>query len=137
MLAMYVVLENANAMVCDYPEAYENQPGFDFLQSVPTTWDKTVVIDGKPDQYLLIARKKNQNWWIAGITGDSSRTLKFRPVFSNEDSGPWKLSLYQDDVKTPFNPNGVLISTMQANQNTTLEIPMAAGGGFVIKLVKQ
>jgi alpha-glucosidase len=137
MLAMYVVLENANAMVCDYPEAYENQPGFDFLQNVPTTWDKTVVLEGKPDQYLVIARKKNQDWWIGGITGDSARILKLRPVFSNEETGPWELTLYQDDLKSPFNPNGVLIKTMKADQGTRLEIPLAAGGGFVIKLAKQ
>ncbi|MEO6328705.1 MAG: glycoside hydrolase family 97 catalytic domain-containing protein, partial [Ginsengibacter sp.] len=38
MLAMYVVLENHMAMVCDEPEAYEGQDGFDFLREVPTVW---------------------------------------------------------------------------------------------------
>ncbi len=137
MLAMYVVLENANAMVCDYPEAYENQPGFDFLQTVPTTWDATVVIEGRPDQYLVMARKKNQDWWVGGITGDSARVLKFRPVFFNEAGKQWKLTIYQDDLKPPFNPNAVIKSTMKADPGTVLEIPLAAGGGFVIKLEKQ
>ena len=40
MLAMYVVLESYLGMICDTPEAYEGQPGFEFLQTVPTTWDK-------------------------------------------------------------------------------------------------
>jgi len=137
MLAMYVVLENANAMVCDYPEAYEGQPGFDFLQNVPTTWDETFVIEGRPDQYLVIARKKNETWWVGGITGDSARILKFRPVFFNETGSQWKLTLYQDDLKPPFNPNALLIKTMKADPGTLLEIPLAAGGGFVIKLEKQ
>jgi alpha-glucosidase len=39
MLAMYVVLENYLGMVCDYPAAYEGQPGFEFLKMVPTIWD--------------------------------------------------------------------------------------------------
>ncbi|MEO8862685.1 MAG: glycoside hydrolase family 97 catalytic domain-containing protein, partial [Ginsengibacter sp.] len=39
MLAMYVVLENYLQMVCDYPAAYEGQPGFDFIKEIPTTWD--------------------------------------------------------------------------------------------------
>ena len=76
MLAMYVVLENANAMVCDYPEAYENQPGFDFIQKVPTTWDETMVLNAEPDQYIVIARKKNKIWWIGGITGNSCKGNK-------------------------------------------------------------
>ncbi|HVX49829.1 MAG TPA: glycoside hydrolase family 97 catalytic domain-containing protein [Chitinophagaceae bacterium] len=43
MLAMYVVLQNALSMVCDYPAAYEGQPGFEFIQQVPTNWDDTKV----------------------------------------------------------------------------------------------
>jgi alpha-glucosidase len=137
MLAMYVVLENANAMVCDYPEAYENQPGFDFLQNVPTTWDKTFVMESRPDQFLVIARKKNRDWWIGGITGDSARVLKIRPVFFLEENSKWQAIIYQDDLKSPFNPNGILIKTIKADPSTILEIPLAAGGGFVIKLEKQ
>ena len=40
MLAMYVVLENTLGMVCDNPEAYIGQPGFEFIQQIPTTWDE-------------------------------------------------------------------------------------------------
>jgi alpha-glucosidase len=138
MLAMYVVLENANAMVCDYPEAYENQPGFDFLQNVPTTWDKTYVISAKPDQYLVMARRKHQVWWIGGITGDSARTIKIQPVVTMEEgSNYWLATIFQDDLRSPFNPNGIIIKTMRVGPSTLLEIPMAAGGGFAIKLEKQ
>ena len=134
MLAMYVVLENANAMVCDYPEAYEGQRGFEFIQEVPVTWDKTIVPDGIPDQYLMIARKKGNNWWIGGITGNLSRELKLNPVFSLGENNTWRATIYQDDLKSPFNPNGILISTISVNRKTVLNIPLAAGGGFVIKL---
>jgi len=47
MLAMYVVLESYLGMVCDYPEAYEGQPGFEFIQQVPTVWDETKVFGGR------------------------------------------------------------------------------------------
>ena len=33
MLAMYVVLENYLQMVCDYPAAYEGEPGFEFIKA--------------------------------------------------------------------------------------------------------
>jgi len=132
---MYVVLENANAMVCDYPEAYENQPGFDFIQKVPTTWDQTHVVKGVPDQYLIIARKKGGTWWVGGITGNGSRTLQIPFLFLDE--GSWHAEIYQDDLKLPFNPNGILIKSITVNPSTILEIPMAAGGGFTMKLEKQ
>jgi alpha-glucosidase len=58
MLAMYVVLENYVQMVCDYPAAYEGQPGFEFIQAIPTTWDETKVPGAAVDEYLTIARRK-------------------------------------------------------------------------------
>jgi alpha-glucosidase len=144
MLAMYVVLENANAMVCDYPEAYENQPGFDFIQDVPTTWEQTRVLIAEPDQCLVVARKKNEVWWVGGITGNKQRDLHF-PFFFLEQ-GSWKATVYQDDVKTPFDPNGILIKAIQIDipgiANTRgasdfLNIHLAPGGGFAIRLEKQ
>jgi len=137
MLAMYVVLENANAMVCDYPEAYEGQPGFEFIQQVPVTWDKTIVPDGKPDQYLIVARKKGNDWWIGGITGNSSRELKLNPVSAVGELDTWRATIYQDNLKSPFNPNGILITTISADPTTMLDIPLSAGGGFVIKLERK
>jgi alpha-glucosidase len=135
MLAMYVVLQNANSMVCDYPEAYENQAGFDFIQNVPTTWDETRVLSAEPDQYIVIARKKKGVWWIGGITGGMARTLQIPIHMLGE--GSWLATVYQDDLKSPFNPNGILVKSMPLHAETLLEIPLAAGGGFAMKLEKQ
>ena len=146
MLAMYVVLENANAMVCDYPEAYEGQPGFEFIREVPTTWDDTKVLSAEPDQYIVIARRKNYNWWIGGVTGNKGRTLQI--PFDWIGYGTWKLKIYRDDVNMPFNPNGIFIKSVIVNisslsKNNDAEISddfkivMAAGGGFTMKLEKQ
>jgi hypothetical protein len=40
-------------------------------------------------------------------------------------------------LKSPFNPNGILISTISIDPSSMLNIPLAAGGGFVIKLERQ
>jgi alpha-glucosidase len=135
MLAMYVVLENANAMVCDYPEAYENQPGFDFIEKVPTTWDQTRVLNAEPDQYLVVARKKNSEWWIGGVTGNTQRTLKIPFIFLDE--GRWRADIYQDDLKIPFNPNAILTRSITVDPSSVLEIPFAAGGGFAVRIKRQ
>jgi alpha-glucosidase len=135
MLAMYVVLENANAMVCDFPEAYEGQPGFDFIRDVPTTWDHTHVVDAVPDQYLIMAREKAGTWWLGGIIGTEPRALRIPFVFLTK--GNWRAEIYQDDLKLPFNANGILIRSATVNPSTIMEIPIAAGGGFTMKLEKQ
>jgi hypothetical protein len=41
---------------------------------------------------------------------------------------------FPDDLKSPFNPNGILIKKIKLDPSTVLEIPLSEGGGFVIKL---
>jgi alpha-glucosidase len=135
MLAMYVALDNANAMVCDYPEAYENQAGFEFIQHVPTTWEETLVLAARPDHYIIIARKKGEDWWIGCITGNAPETITVPFLFLKE--GQWRADIYQDDLHVPFNPNAILINSAIVNPATVLQIPFAPGGGFVMKLKKQ
>ena len=77
MLAMYVILENALGMVCDYPEAYEGEPGFDFVQQVPTTWDETKVIEASMGEYLIIARRKGTDWYLGAINNSVAREIQF------------------------------------------------------------
>lgn len=88
MLAMYVVLESYLGMVCDTPEAYEGQAGFEFIQAVPTTWDKTVVLDASVNEYVVIARKKDEKWFVGAINNSTARDIELSFDF-------WKKGIIQ------------------------------------------
>ncbi len=42
----------------------------DFMKQVPTTWDETIFIDGYPGKYVILARRKSDKWYIAGINAE-------------------------------------------------------------------
>ena len=42
--------------MADYPTAYEGQPGFEFLQRVPTWWDETRVLAAHIGELLVTAK---------------------------------------------------------------------------------
>jgi alpha-glucosidase len=67
-LAMYVVYESPLVMVSDYPEAYEGQPGIEFIEKVPTVWDETRVLAGAPAKHIVIARRNGTSWYIGAMT---------------------------------------------------------------------
>ena len=93
------------------------------------------MLNAMPDQYLVIARKKNDIWWVGGITGNTARTLQIPFIFLGE--GNWKADIYQNDLKLPFDHNGIVIKSIVVNPSVALEIPLAAGGGFAVRLEKQ
>ena len=75
-LAEYVIFESPFNMLCDSPSNYMKEDECtQFIASVPTTWDETVVLDGKVGEYLVIARRKDFHWYVGAITNWEERDL--------------------------------------------------------------
>ncbi|MBS1598016.1 MAG: glycoside hydrolase family 97 protein [Bacteroidetes bacterium] len=130
MLAMYVVLENYLGMVCDYPSAYEGQPGFEFLKEVPTVWDETKVLDAKVGEYIVIARRKNNDWYIGAITNHEMRQLTLPFDFLRE--GQYNVDIYTDAGDVGKDPNHLNKDTRSLNNKDKIMITLASGGGMVM-----
>lgn len=135
MLAMYVVLESYLSMVADYPKAYKDQRGFDFIQNVPTTWDETIVPAGEVHQYLTIARRKGDDWYIGTINSTKARSLQLSLNFL--PAGKYKAKIYSDSDDAAENPNHLSITEQIVTNADVLKLHLAAGGGQAIQLIKE
>jgi alpha-glucosidase len=135
MLAMYVVLENYLAMVCDYPEAYEGQPGFEFLKEVPTVWDETRVLDARVGEYILIARRKNQDWYIGCISNHQARQLSIPLNFLAE--GKYDADIYTDAPDAGQDPNHLIKRSVEVSKTGQMPVQLAGGGGAVLHIRKK
>ena len=135
MLAMYVVLENYLQMVCDYPAAYEGQAGFEFIRSIPTTWDETRVINAKVNEYITIARRKEKDWYIGTITDHTARQINISFDFLGE--GNYTAEIYADAPDTNKHPNHLTRQTKSISRKDHVIIAIASGGGMVIHLRKK
>ena len=135
MLAMYVVLENYLGMVCDYPDAYLGQPGFDFLKQVPTVWDETKVIDAKVGEWVSIARRKGTDWFVGTITNWTGRDVNLHLSFLSP--GEYTAEIYSDAPDVDENPNHLTQQKISVTNSDTLHVHLGAGGGQVIRLTKR
>jgi Glycoside hydrolase 97. len=134
MLAMYVVLENYLSMVCDYPDAYIGEPGFEVLKNIPTTWDETKVADAKVDEYISIARRKNDTWYIGTITNLSAREIKLKLDFL--PVGNYSAEIYSDAPDNNENANHLIKKKIVVNNATVLKVMLSSGGGNIMVLHK-
>jgi alpha-glucosidase len=134
MLAMYVVLENELPLVCDYPAAYEGEPGFDFIEDVPSTWDETKVLDAKVGEYVVIARRRNEDWYVGAIANHNARQLSVSLTFLKE--GKYHLDLYTDAQDARQNPNHLTTQNKGVTRDVLISFKMASGGGAVMRLRK-
>jgi alpha-glucosidase len=130
MLAMYVVLESYLGMICDEPAAYEGQPGFDFLKIVPTTWDETIVPDAEVSEFVIVARRKGNEWFVGSITNSTARTVSIPLSFLGE--GTFTADLYTDPAST--DPNQLIRRTLTVSNADVLSVHLKGGGGMVMHI---
>ena len=135
MLGMYVVLENSLSMVCDYPDAYIGQPGFEVIQQMPTAWDETKVPGGMPDQFITVARRKKDTWFVGTISNNNARAITVPLNFLA--AGNYTATIFSDAADAGENGNHLTKTIKQVNRNTILNVTLAAGGGNVIILTKE
>lgn len=127
-LAMYVIYDNAVPMVCDAPTALENQPGFEFLKQVPTTWDETRFLQGQVGEYIVLARRKGDDWYIAAMTNATARKLTLKlDMLSNGKC----LARIWTDVASE-NPNDLQTQSVEVTNTSVLDLSLSQNGGQVI-----
>jgi len=134
-LAMFVVYESPLMMVCDDPAAYRGQPGLEFIRQVPTSWDATQVIDGRIGEYILIARKNGEDWYLGGMTDWSARTVTIPLTFLG--AGEFQAEIYQDGADADSHPTQVTITRRVVRAADSLPLRMAKGGGLAVRFRKQ
>ena len=134
MLAMYVVLENYLPMICDYPDAYIGEPGFEVLKNIPTTWNETHVPNAKVGEYISIARRKNDTWYIGTITNLTAREIKLKLNFLL--AGNYSAEIYSDAPDNNENANHLIKKNKVVNHSTILNLVLSSGGGNIIILHK-
>jgi alpha-glucosidase len=132
MLAMYVCFDNPVPMVADYPTAYENQPGFDFVKLVPTWWDETRVLAGEIGELLVTARRRGRTWYVGGMTANQPRDLSLSLAFLGP--GRYDARLWKDGSNAEANPNDLSVAAMTVTSLDSLRVRLATEGGFVAEL---
>lgn len=135
MMAMYVVMESYLNMVADYPAAYEGEPGFEFLQQVPTTWDETVVPDASVDEFVTIARRNGTDWYIGTINNTEARQLQLS--FDFLPPGTYSAEIYEDTADADQHPNKLSKHVRTVTNSDVITVNLAAGGGHVVRLTKR
>ena len=70
-LALTVLFESGLQHLADRPESYLAQPKEvqQFLSSLPAAWDETRFVAGYPGEYVIMARRSGNKWYLAGING--------------------------------------------------------------------
>jgi len=134
-LAMYVVYESPLQMLADSPSHYLREPEImEFLGPVPTIWDDTKVLQAKMGDYVAIARRHGQDWYVGAMTDWTARELEID--FSFLPAGSYELQAYEDGPNADRFGSDYRHTITRVDKNTKLKIKLAGGGGWAARLRK-
>ncbi|WP_461633085.1 glycoside hydrolase family 97 protein [Labilibaculum euxinus] len=130
-LGMYVVYEAPLQMMADSPTAYmKEQESTTFITKIPTTFNETVALDGKVGEYVTIARRKGDIWYVGGLTSWTSREMMVDLSFL--DKGTYSAEIFRDGINADKDPTDYKRETIDVTNSDKLTVNMANGGGFAI-----
>jgi len=124
-LALTVLFESGLQHIADSPESLLKQPQQvqDFFAGLPAAWDETRFVSGYPGELAVLARRKGDVWFVAGINGtEKLRELELELDFI--DGG--KSRMFAD---SPDDCNEWLITDVD---ELPQKIVLQPRGGFVI-----
>ncbi len=133
-LAMYIVHDSPLTMLADSPTAYEREPEYTrFLASLPTVFDETRVLQGWLGHYIVTARRKGNTWYVGGQTNWTARDVVL-PLDFLPAGKEYQATIYRDGINADKAATDYEVGGGRVTNTSTLDIHLAEGGGFVLKL---
>jgi alpha-glucosidase len=127
--AMYVIYESPLQMLSDTPSNYLQEPEYTrFIARIPTTWDASRVLEAAVGDYIVMARRKGDTWYVAAMTDWEPRTFAIDLSFLGD--GTWTLASLQDGINAARHACDYRLSQQDVSAEDPLPIELAPGGGW-------
>jgi alpha-glucosidase len=122
-------------MLSDNPTIYmKEQECTDFITSVPTTFDATIPLDGKVGEYVALARKKGDKWFVGSMSNWSARDLTLD--FSFLGDGDYQAVVFKDGINADRDATDYKKEMIKISKDSKLNIHLAPGGGWAARIEK-
>ena len=131
-LAAYSVFFSPLSMLCDSPSNYrKNVECTEFIASVPTVWDESVVLDGKIGEYVVTARRSGKTWYVGGMTNWTPRTLEVNLSQLGLAAGT-QLDIFADGKNAAIDGTDYTRKSITLTESGVISVELAPGGGFML-----
>ena len=117
----------------DQPSAYQGEPEIEFFDQVKTVWDDTKLIDGKVGEFVTVARRSGNEWFVGGITNTEARKINVPTEFL-EKGTRYLIKMYQDDDKIKTRTR-VSVTERKIKGGDVLSFDLKASGGVAIHII--
>lgn len=131
-MALFVVFESGLQMLADNPTLYyRNEDCTRFITSVPVTWDETKALEAKAGEYVIVAKRKGDRWFIGGICNGDGNGREFTvPTDFLDNTRDYRMTSFEDGINAGRQAMDYRRNTTALKGGEPLKIRMVRNGGF-------
>ena len=108
-------------------------PGRSFIESVPVTWDETIVLpESEIGQLAALARRKGDVWYLTVLNGETAKTFDIKLDFLPK--GKYQMEIASD---APNNRKQIEVKKSKIRSGQRIKEELMSGGGFVARISMQ
>jgi len=134
-IALFVILESPMQMLPDAPsDYYRERECTEFIAQIPVEWDQTRVLEAKVGDYVVLARRRGDVWFVGAITDWHARQFDLR--FDFLGPGPYEMEFLRDGINAATRAIDYRKETRTVTADATMKIDLAPGGGWVARIHK-
>ena len=132
-LAEYIIFDAPLSMLCDSPSNYLREPECTaWIAAVPTVWDETVALAGEIGEYVVMARRKGDVWYVGALNNWEPRDLELDLSFLPAGA---KVQVMADGVNAHRAARDFKQAECQLD-GKPVKIHLAPGGGWVMNTIQ-
>ncbi len=131
-LAEYAIFDAPLTMLCDTPTAYLAEPECtEFIAGFPTVWDETVPLCGEIGEYVAMARRKGNVWYVGALTDWNDRDLDLDLGFIGAGK---HMTIFKDGINANRNASDYVRTEGTVPADGIVKVHMAKGGGWAARI---
>ena len=134
-LTIPVLLESGIPCMADKDSTYLREDIRGFYDHLPATWDETRFINGEVGEYVTMARRNGDTWYIAANTDETARTEYVDFADYLEEGVNYKAQIWYDGPDDSSKTD-IVTERRIVTATDSVELNVARKGGSVIKLTK-
>lgn len=129
-IANWVLIYSPLQMACDLIENYEGHPAFAFFRDFDADCDWSRALQGEIGDYIVIARRAGERFFLGAGTNGEARTLR-QPLDFLPEGKSYRATLYTDDPDSE-DPEAYLIRQCTLSARDTLTLFLRPDGGAAV-----
>ncbi len=132
-IGMYILFDQPLGYLCDSPTEYRKSPDvIRFISGIPTIWDETVPLSAEVGKYAVIAKRKDEDWYVAAMTNGEARDVEVD--FSFLPDGEFLAEVLRDNTTTASNAKALTRELILVTNQSKVVYNLASGGGAVLRI---